>query len=822
MPLLSKRLGGDLALKPEKAIKAKTEPNRKICIAIGRSRTEKNWKNVEITYASLLEKLQTTTRTRETFAEYKNMPKSQRDAIKDVGGFVGGTLKDGRRKAENIANRTLLTLDMDNVDMSVSDLWDSITMLNDFEIVMYSTHSHEPKNPRLRLIIPLDRPVFPDEYQAIGRKIAEEIGIDMFDDTTYEPSRLMYWPSTSADGEFVFKRQEGPWLDPDEVLNKYLDWKDVSFWPTSSRHAVKINTQIKKQEDPLVKKGIIGAFCRTYSITEAIEKFLSDIYIPTRIQGRYTYAEGSTVGGLVTYEDKFAYSHHATDPVSGMLCNAFDLVRIHKFGAMDEDAKPDTPANRLPSFIAMSEFASNDEQVKITMGTESLNEAMEDFKDSEEDIDTEWLKLLDYDNKGRLRSTIDNAVIILENDPRIKGKLVYNEFSNRATVTGKLPWSEKDYVRDWCDDDDSGVRHFLEHHYNLTGASKIADAVAIVYQNHRIHPVREYLNSLTWDGQRRVETLLTDYLGAEDNIYTRAVIKTHLVAAVARVMQPGCKYDTMLTLTGPQGIGKSTFIRILAKDWFNDSLDTVKGKEAYEQLQGCWHIELGELTATKKADIEAVKLFLSKSEDIYRVAYGRRTSRFPRQCVFWGTSNDHQFLRDKTGDRRYWPVDCGVVLPVKDVFKDLPKEVDQIWAEAVHLYKSGAKLYLEGEEAEEALKQQREHAEDSPKAGLIEEYLNRDYPANWDEMDLYERRNYLDGVDDFNTNASTVMVKKNKTCVMEIWCELFKGDPKNLTPIQSREINDILRSLDGWESAKGVLRFGKLYGIQRAYVRKQS
>jgi putative DNA primase/helicase len=812
-------------MKTETATKTKTDTSRKIFIAVGKSKTETKWKNVQMSYDSLLEKLKVTTRTRETIGEYKKMPKAQRDSIKDVGGFVGGSLKAGRRTAENLANRSLLTLDLDEVDISVNDLWGSITMLNDFEVVIYSTHSHEPKNPRLRLIIPLDRVVLPDEYEAIGRKIAEEIGIDMFDDTTYQPHRLMYWPSTSSDGEFIYKRQEGPWLNPDEVLNKYLDWRDVSFWPVSSRQNIRISSQIKKQEDPLIKKGIIGAFCRTYSITEAIEKFLPDIYVPTKTEGRYTYAEGSTVGGLVTYEDKFAYSHHGTDPASGILCNAFDLVRIHKFGIRDEDAKPETPANRMPSFVAMSEFAAEDEAVKMTLGTEKLQEAYEDFEDLEvdEDSNTEWLKQLDYDKKGALRNTIDNAVIIIENDPRLKNKLIYNDFSNRAIVTGKLPWTEKGYKRDWCDDDDAGIRHFLEHSYNLTGASKITDAVSVVYQKHKFHPVRDYLNSLTWDGVKRVETLLTDYLGAEDNKYTRAVIKTHLVAAVARVMRPGCKYDTMLTLTGPQGIGKSTFIRILGKDWFNDSLDTVKGKEAYEQLQGSWLIEMSELTATRKADIEATKLFLSKNEDIYRVAYGRRTSRFPRQCVFWGTSNDAHFLRDKTGDRRYWPVDCSVLIPIKDVFKDLINEVDQIWAEAVMYYREGYKLYLEGEIAEEAIRQQKAHAEDSPKTGLIEEYLNKEYPENWEEMDLFERRSWLDGSDDdFGVVASDNTIMKYKTCVMEIWCELFKGDPKALTPILSREINDILRGLDEWEPANSVLRFGKLYGTQRAYIRKQS
>ena len=809
----------------DKAAESKKQLHPKIYIASGSSRRALKWKNQEMDYLDFVEKLKTTTRTRETYKEYKRMSKADRDEIKDVGGFVGGSLKQGRRKAENLANRSIITLDLDNVDVLVNDLWDSITMINDYEIILYSTHSHEPTSPRLRLVIPLDRLVLPDEYQAISRKISEGIGIDMFDDTTYEPSRLMYWPSTSADGEYIFKRQEGDWLDADSVLSLYLDWKDTSFWPESSRQSVRIHSQIKKQEDPLSKKGIIGAFCRTYSISEVIVKYLSDSYTSTDMDSRYTFTEGSTVGGLVVYEDKFSYSHHGTDPTSGMLCNSFDLVRIHKFGIRDEEAKEDTPINRMPSFTAMSELASEDETVKLTLGTERLTDAMDDFEfddvDIDEEIDMEWVKELDYDRKGSLRNTINNAVIILGNDPRIKGKMIYNDFSNRSTVIDKLPWSTQKN-RDWVDDDDSGVRHFLESQYNLSGSSKISDAVTLIYQKNKIHPVREYLESLTWDGVNRVETLLSVYLGAEDSIYTRAVIRTHLVGAVARIMRPGCKYDTMLTLTGPQGLGKSTFIKVLGKDWFNDSLDTVKGKEAYEQLQGSWLIEMGELTATRKADIEAVKLFLSKTEDIYRVAYGRRTSRFKRQCVFWGTSNDKEFLRDRSGDRRTWPVDCNEVKIDKSVFDDLPREVDQIWAEATKLYKSGHKLHLVGKESEEALKQQRLHAEDSPKTGLIQEYLERDYPVNWDELDLFERRNYLENLDEgFDSKASTHKMKKDRTCVIEIWCELFKGDPKSLTPILSREINDILRTMDEWERSKGALRFSSIYGTQRGFLRKQ-
>lgn len=798
----------------------KAKDERTIYIATGRSRKETKWKNIEISYSEFLEKLSTTTRTRETVAEYKKMSKTARGDAKDVGGFVGGTLKGGRRKAENVANRSLITLDIDDmVKFSFTELWEKAKKVFNFEFSMHTTHSHTPEKVNVRIVIPLDRAVLPDEYQAISRFVAAKLDIEMFDDTTFEPSRFMYWPSTSADGEFIFKRQEGEWLKPDEILAEYPDWQDVSYWPVSSRQDIRINSQVEKQEDPLTKKGIIGAFCRTYSISKVIDTYLKDVYIPTNVEGRYTYAKGSTVGGLVVYEDKFAYSHHGTDPVSGQLVNAFDLVRIHKFGVRDEDAKEGTPINRMPSYTAMSKLALEDEEVKYTLAVERLEEAAEDFDFIEED-NQDWLKTLEFDSKGSIKNTINNAFIILTNDPRTAGKIKYDEFAHRIRVTGALPWNST-ANRDWADEDDAGVRHFLEANYGITGANKIADAVTLVYQKNKFHPIKEYLNSLEWDGVKRVETLLPDYLGAEDDAYVRAVTKAQMIAAVARIYEPGCKHDHMLTLiSARQGIGKSTFIQNLGGAWFSDSFFGVTGKEAYEQIQGVWLIEIGELTATRKADIEAVKHFLSKREDIFRVAYGRRTSRFPRQCVFWGTSNNLEFLRDRTGDRRTWPVICDINKPTKNVFGGMTDEVDQIWAEAVELYREGHPWHLDKDMEEEARKRQALHREENPKEGLIREYLDMLYPKDWEDWDLHKRRAFLEGEDVFNIDVGTEV--KQKTCVMEIWQELFKGDPKNLTPIISREINEILRSFEDWERAKSSLRFGKIYGTQRAFIRRQN
>lgn len=794
----------------------KPETDIELHISTGLSRQAISWKSEKLMWSELIRRLSRTTRTRETEKEFRSMPKSERDDIKDVGGFVGGLLKGGRRKAENLQNRCLITLDIDNVSTSVEDVWDAITMFYDNELVVYSTHSHSDRKPRLRLIIPTDRKVLPDEYQAISRRIAKDIGIDMFDDTTYEPSRLMYWPSTPADSEYVFLQQKGELLDSDKILDTYLNWRDVREWPVSNRQGEIIQRDIKKQEDPFEKKGMVGAFCRTYSISEAIESFLSDVYEPTSNENRYTFKGGSTVGGLVVYEDKFAFSHHSTDPIGGMLCNSFDLVRLHKYGLMDEDAKENTPPNRLPSYTKMTEIAQDDEKVKRQIGRENLKELNDDFEF--EESDESWLDKLTYDKKGIINQTIDNAIIILQNHTEVKGKLVYDEFANRAIVNGNVPWTKQD-SHDWTDTDDSGVRQFLESTFGFTVAYKINDAKNLTFDRHKYHPVRDYLNSLKWDGVKRLETIFNDYLGSENTIYEREVAKIHLVGAVARIFRPGVKYDTMVTLAGPQGMGKSTFIDKLSKGWYSDSMDVMRGKEAAELIQGVWHVELGELNATKKSDKDAVKAFLSKTHDIYRVAYAQHTTRFPRQCVFWGTTNDVEFLRDPTGDRRTYPIDCMVETPTKTIFGDLDEEVDQIWAEAVELYKKGTKIHLTGKALELARIKQLEHKEDTPLSGLVDQYLERMYPANWDDMELSERLGFLRGDSDTFTEGK-LTYKKDRVCVLEVWQELLGKRPGDLKPINSREINDILRGLQGWEPVKGPITFGKIYGKQRGYKRK--
>jgi predicted P-loop ATPase len=789
-----------------------------IAIARGTSRKETKWKNGTIAWSALLGRLAQTTRTPESQAEYFALDKARQDEIKDVGGFVGGTLAGGRRKADSVSFRQLVTLD---ADFAKPGLVNEVFMLADYAVAVYSTHKHTPERPRLRFLFPLSRPATPDEYKAVSRRLAADIGINYFDDTTYDPSRLMYWPSTSRDAEYVFDFVDGPWVDVDGVLATYDDWRDASLWPTSERAKADRQKLADKQGDPLAKPGLVGAFCRAYSIEDAIEAFLPEVYEAAG-DGRYTYTKGSTVGGLVIYEGRFAYSHHGTDPASERLLNAFDLVRVHLYGKQDADAPASAPTTKLPSYQAMLQFCSEDPQVKGALGAERMAAALAEFGELPDDAelkDEKWTEKLETDRSGRYRETIHNVVLILENDPRLAGRIGFNSFSMRPTVIGPLPWNGRP-GSPWTDADDAGLRHYIERVYKISAVGKVSDALAVVLERHQFHPVRAYLDGLVWDEVPRLDRLLIDYLGAADIPYVRAVTRKALCAAVARVRVPGIKYDTMLVLVGPQGIGKSQIIDRLGRGWYSDSLTTVIGKEAYEQLQGAWLIEMGELSALKKAEVESVKHFISKREDIFRVAYGRHTGTFPRQCVFFGTTNTDDFMRDATGGRRFWPVDVHPDSAARDLWTELdPAMVDQIWAEAVVLYDRGEPLHLEGEVAKAALEHQRAHTEETVRAGLVREFLDKPIPVAWYEMEPCDRRDWLNG---YSGGDDPCLQPRDRVCVLELWVDALGGDVRQLTPLVARELHYIMQTMPGWtrhKKGEGKLKFGA-YGTQRAYVRE--
>lgn len=785
-----------------------------IRLSIGNSRMDKKWNAVEMELSEFRDRISQTKRTAETVEQYRKLGKAKQDDIKDVGGFVLGTLKDGRRKKDCVLTRSGLSLDM---DYATPDIIDQIEMFFSFHCLFYSTHKHTPEKPRLRLIIPLSREVTPDEYCAVARKVADEIGIELFDDTTYEPSRLMYWPSTSSDGEFIFREVEGEPLNPDEVLAKYTDWHNTAEWPVSKRQQSVVQRDIKKQADPLEKPGMVGAFCRTYSVVEAIDTFIPDVYKHSAMPGRYDYIPADSQAGVVLYEDKFAYSHHATDPACGKLMNAFDVVRIHKFGSLDARADADTDPTKLPSFKAMQELAVQDERVKIQLAKERMSIAQSEF---DEEIDEEnWQTLLELDKSGKVKDTLNNIANIIRYDPNLKA-IVYNEFKSTIDAVGDLPW--KQVKPGWSDADLANAKLYFERVYGIWSPTKFKDALLAVVSAERLyHPIKEYFSTLQWDGVERLDTLLIDYMGAEDTPYVRAVTRKTLTAAVARIYEPGIKFDSILILNGPQGVGKSTFFSLLGRQWYSDSLSIsdMRDKTSAEKLQGYWILELGELAGIKKVDVETVKSFVTRTDDKYRQSYGIMVESHPRTCIIVGSTNSEGgFLRDITGNRRFWPVH------VTGTGKHRPWEmesVDQIWAEAIVRYREGEELYLKGSVADEAYVRQQEAMESDDREGIVADYLDTLLPDDWDNMDLYQRRSFLSG-SEFGGVPNTGTMLRERVCIMEIWCECFGKERQNLKRTESYEVESILNKIPGWKrydgNASGKMRIPG-YGIQKAFVR---
>lgn len=770
-------------------------------IAYGNSRMEKRWKNNEISWDDFCRRVSTTQTTTETVEEYRKMTKPQQDAVKDVGGFVGGHLRGGRRKTGTVLCRSMLTLDMDH---GTPDILDEISLLNSHELCVYSTHKHTPEAPRLRLIFPLKRDVSEEEYPALARKVAQEIGMDLFDDTTYQPHRLMYWPSTSRNGEYVYRVMDGDILDPDAYLGMYDDWRDVSTWPVSSRESEAVKKAAKQQADPLAKTGAVGAFCRTYPIREAIEKFLPDVYALSAMEGRYDYIPADSSAGVIIIDEKFAYSFHATDPACGQLLNAFDAVRVHKFP--DDDPKK--------SYNAMAEFAVADERVKLRIFEEKRQAAAEDFDEADPDA---WKKQLQYEKKSmELKNNLHNLMLILENDENLKG-IVFNQLADGMEIRGKVPWPHP--AKFWRDADDAQLICYVDAAYGTFSARNYDIAVTKAVDDRSYHPIREYFETLPdWDGVERADTLLVDYLGAEDTPYVRAVTRKELCAAYCRVYHPGIKFDSMIVLNGDQGIGKSTLIAKLGGEWYSDSLNLsdMNDKTAAEKLQGYWIMEIGELAGMRKADLDKVKAFISRQDDKYRASFGRRVTPHPRQCVFFGTTNSQNgYLRDITGNRRYW----NVKVPGNGKYKpwDMDEDtVKQVWAEVMVYAKAGEKLYLPPELEAYAKEEQRAAMERDDREGLVQEYLDMLLPDTWDSMDVYKRRDYVRDADD--PMRPDGIVRRMEVSNMEIWCECFGKAKEDMKPSDSYAISAIMERIAGW-SKTGKAKILPIYGRQRIYKR---
>ena len=782
-------------------------------IAVCNRRTDRKYKNQEHPWSWIKDRNRVPVRTTETVAEYPRLSRERRDALKDQGGFVGGWLREGIRRNGNVISRCLGTLDADDIPADVSFPSLCLDKLIGVEWFLYSTHKHTPEAPRYRLVILFDREVSEEEYPPLMRMIAKQLGMDYFDDTTYQANRMMYWASCPSDGVFDFQESQGAALAVDRYLAMYDDWRDTAQWPVSSRESEVRKQELEKQADPLNKEGLVGAFCRTFfPVQLAMEKFLPKIYGPTAIGNRWDYLPSESTAGVVIYDDRFVYSHHATDPAGGKLLNAFDLVRIHLFG--NDDTKV--------SFNQMCDFALAQDEVKECLDRERQAEAASDFMGPAPTPprDDSWVKQLRYRAKSKeLENSTWNLMLILNNDPLLQS-FAYNEIACRVQVTGELPWDREESNPFWRDADTAQLIVYLDRHYTVFTRRNVDACFAKVADDRRFHPVREYLENLPpWDGICRVDTLLSCCLQADDTPYVRAVTRKFMVAAVARIFNPGTKFDCILVLDGAQGIGKSTIFRELAgDDYYSETLTLtdMNDKSAAEKLLGNWIVEIGELAGMRKAEIEKVKAFISTRDDKFRPSFGHVVESHPRQAVMVATVNGERgYLRDVTGNRRFWIVKCRQAEAVKR-FAFTPEERDQIWAETVWYWKQGEKLWLEGGLLTDAEEVQRSAMEKDDRLGMVEVYLNTLLPEAWSTMNLYQRRNWLQDTDDPTRPKGTML--RTQVCNAEIWSECFGRNPSDMKPADSYAIATLMYQLDGWEKSPKLCTV-PLYGRQRVCKR---
>lgn len=336
------------------------------------------------------------------------------------------------------------------------------------------------------------------------------------------------------------------------------------------------------------------------------------------------------------------------------------------------------------------------QNVETIIDPSVVKETAEEFSKTNVVNPSFWNRGLILNKEGNPKRCLANIMHVLELHPDWAGVLAYDYFAEAVTTRKAPPMREQDRPADYtCGDftetDGTRTAAWFQKEIGIDATPELVlQAVVAVAEKNKVHPVRDYLRALKWDGAERLGTMLHVYFGAPSGAYTTAVGCKFMIGAVARVMNPGCKVDTMLVFEGKQGTGKSTAAKVLAVDWFADTGVTIGDKDSYQALRRVWVYEFAELAGVKANAIERVKNFLSSAIDHYRPSYGRKYRDFPRQTVFIATTNEESYLVDRSGNRRFWPVRCGKV----DV-SALRRDRDQLWAEAVALYDKGEKWHID-------------------------------------------------------------------------------------------------------------------------------
>lgn len=750
---------------------------RPLAIALAPRRTSKRWTSTEIEWSELI-----------SWAE-------QPGDRKEAGNYLLGTMEGDRRLKTTIVDRSAITLDAD--DTALEDLPDIVEMAFPYAAIVHTTYSSTPDQPRYRVIVPVDRPLLPDEYVFAAEALAQMLGgLDHFDRGSLEPERYMFRPATADPANYTYRVVEGPPIPAEELLE--------GFEPDLTNEKVP-RTYWKR--DPQEIGGPVGAFNRVYDFQEAIEKFGLP-YTPAE-PGRWTLNGTRAVAGLNDIGGGFVFSHHSTDPAYGQTCSVFDLVRLHRFGDLDERAKPDTPINRLPSHEAMLDLAISDEKVKEEIGSD-FEAWTDDMDDDSAAPDPNWTTNFLFDRNSKIRDHIVNWDLIANHDPAVQ-RLRYNDMTFSTETSGDLPWRplEKGGYP-FSEADRSALRDYIERVYDLRASRERVDALIFdVSRRNWYNPVKDYLSGLEWDGIPRVETCLP---GVTPTPYTRMVARKSLVAAVARVFEPGIKWDHTLVFYGKENLGKSYWVDRLSRGW-SASLGRPDNKDTWLTMHRSWIMMADEGFSLKKADQDVLKEFLTRTTDVFRLPYDREVTDHPRRCVIWGTTNDDVFLRRQEGNRRYLIVHSERPVDFGELTDDY---IDQLWAEAMALYTLGEALYLSNDQTLMSAQEREAYTEEEPNQGVVERYLDMPVPDDWDDRSIEARRMYIsnfeDGVEVGDQQIRTV-------CTAQLWVEALGRAQSTWNRADLLTLASIMKRLPEWQIQPGRHRI-KNYGPQTVFVRK--
>ena len=731
------------------------------------------------------------------------------EAVKDCGGYVAGRLKGTARRKGQVEYRSAVTLDADAASETLPALVAGLGL----RALVHSTYSHTRAHPRYRVIFPIMGPgLSEEEYPRVARGLIEALGEAQFDPGSTQPERLMFWPATANPDEYEVLECQGETATAQGLLRDF-----GGLGPTPDHMP-------GSKRDPLGLPGVAGAFNRVYDMARAVETFHLP-YDPVEGEpNRWHYTPAESEGGVIVYPDGYVFSNHASDPAYGRALSMFDLVALHVYGGEDRAAgvpQSTAPADRPSIQRAMREFAARPEIVTELVAA--------DFADVDGDEDgarglPEWvLEFHLHPKTGKPLDDVHNWDLLMRHDPVLRA-LARNEMDLTTVTRRPFPWRTVEAGKDdaLTNADRAQISAHLQRAYNMPrpAQEQLNGVIDMVAQDNAFHPVVEYLEGLEWDGISRVETYLP---GAQDD-YTRRVARLVAVQAVARALDPGVKVDNCLILTGRQGLGKSWFVETMARGW-TCTLGPIEGgglRDTVMAMTRSWVTVADEGFAMKKADAEALKQFVTLTHDVIRLPYAREHVKLPRRQVIWGTTNDAVFLRAQEGNRRFLIVEVAEKL---DFGKYSDEYVNQVWAEAVHIWKTSRdkyglkdnpELFLSASEEAAAESVRSMATEEDSMTGLIQAYLDTLVPENWVEMSPEERISWLRDEEQGIVSGTHPI---DVVCSLEIWEIALQRERGKHSRVDILQITNALKQLPGWFGPMPKPTRLPFYGPQRVFAR---